>query len=204
MDTDRPYLCNDCMKSFKLKWHLKTHMQTCKGKEREFRPTCDKCERRFCSKRTLALNVKSNLLVENVATNLPVRFILQNTEWQFMKESNFLEKQCGKEFTRQGNLAQQRRTAHEGVKFPCGQCGKGFTTHGVLAIDRRAVHERVKFPCGQCGKELTDQGNLSRHRRTVHEGVKYPCGQCSKEFTSQEYLAKHKRAVHEGQEELFN
>ena len=61
MDTDRPYLCNDCMKSFKLKWHLKTHMQTCKGKETEFCPTCDKCERRFCSKRTLALNVKTCL-----------------------------------------------------------------------------------------------------------------------------------------------
>ena len=61
MDTDQPYLCNDCMKSFKLKWHLKTHMQTCKGKETEFCPTCDKCERRFCSKRTLALNVKTCL-----------------------------------------------------------------------------------------------------------------------------------------------
>ena len=36
------------------------------------------------------LTKESNLLVDNVATNLPVRVILQNTEWQFTKESNFL------------------------------------------------------------------------------------------------------------------
>ena len=36
------------------------------------------------------LTKESNLLVDNVATNLPVRVILQNTEGQFMKESNFL------------------------------------------------------------------------------------------------------------------
>ena len=36
------------------------------------------------------LTKESNLLVDNVATNLPVRVILQNTKGQFMKESNFL------------------------------------------------------------------------------------------------------------------
>ena len=36
------------------------------------------------------LTKESNLRVDNVATNLPVRVILQNTEGQFMKESHIL------------------------------------------------------------------------------------------------------------------
>ena len=37
-----------------------------------------------------------NFLVDNVAKNIPVKAMLQNTEEQFMKELNFLADNVGK------------------------------------------------------------------------------------------------------------
>ena len=76
------------------------------------------------------------MLAGYVAKYLQVRIILQNTEGQFIKESNIPCGQCGKQYTSQGSFAQHRRAVHEGIKFPFGQCGKQYTNSKKVYISR--------------------------------------------------------------------
>ena len=71
----------------------------------------------------------------------------------------------------------------QGIKYPYRQCGKQFSQNGNLAVHLRTKHEGVKYPCGQCGKKLSSKDYVTKHQRVVHEGVKYPCGQCCKQFS---------------------
>ena len=91
--------------------------------------------------------------------------------------------------TSKGDLAQQKRAVHEGVKYPCGQCDYQASSTGNLARHKRAVHEGVKYPCGQCGYHATLKLNLDHHKRAVHEGVIFPCRQRGHQSTSKGSLA---------------
>ena len=64
----------------------------------------------------------------------------------------------------------------KGIKYLCRQCGKQFSQKGNLAEHKRAVHEGAKYPCELCNHQATSKGNFAQHKRAVHEGVKYPSG----------------------------
>ena len=57
----------------------------------------------------------------------------------------------------------------EEIKNLCRQCGKQFSQKGKLAEHQRAVHEGVKYPCGQCDLQFSKKGSLARHHRSVHK-----------------------------------
>jgi DNA-directed RNA polymerase subunit RPC12/RpoP len=57
MDANKSFICEDCKKSFTLKWNLKAHAVNCKGFEKKEMITCEKCEGRFSSKRTLKVHI---------------------------------------------------------------------------------------------------------------------------------------------------
>ena len=76
-----------------------------------------------------------------------------------------------------GSLDKNRRSVHEGMKYPCGQCEYQATLKGNLDRHKRAVHQEIKYPCGQCEYQATQNEDLENHRRVGHEGMKYPSGQ---------------------------
>ncbi|NXR03262.1 ZFP1 protein, partial [Sagittarius serpentarius] len=45
--------------------------------------------------------------------------------------------QCGKTFTKKGNLANHQRAHAEGRGHCCGACGKGFAKRGELTKHQR-------------------------------------------------------------------
>ena len=47
------------------------------------------------------------------------------------------------------------------------------TTKGDLARQKTSFHEEVKYSCGQCDHKATSKGSLGQHKREVHEGVNY-------------------------------
>ena len=56
MDSNKSFICEDCKKSFTLKWNLKTHAKTCKGFGNQEMFFCYKCDNRFTSKKTLKVH----------------------------------------------------------------------------------------------------------------------------------------------------
>ena len=64
------------------------------------------------------------------------------------KESN-----SGQRFSNTSDLAHHQSPVHKEVKHPCKQCGHQFTSNGNLdrhisEVHKEAVHKRVKHPCG--------------------------------------------------------
>ena len=184
MDTDRPYFCNDCMKSFKLKWHLKTHMQTCKGKETDFCLTCDKCESRFSSKRTLAFHVK---------TCLPGKCYwceVCNTKFVLYKQLYDHKRKCHTSL--ECDYCDTTISSQKNMKRHVTKKHKGLTPSRARALEVNKVKlsKPVKsFKCDTCEKTFHDKSTLNRHKK-VHTFV---CKTCEKVFTSKDDLNKHTR-----------
>ena len=47
------------------------------------------------------------------------RMVLLDTKGNYMKESNILGGQCGKEYSQEGYLAEHQMIVHKGIKYPC-------------------------------------------------------------------------------------
>ncbi|XP_063735278.1 zinc finger protein 628 [Eleginops maclovinus] len=170
--SDHPFLCMDCGKSFRWSSRL-THHQRSHNNERPYR--CNDCPKAFKGSSALLYHQRSH-----------------------SGEKPYECQECGKAFKR-SSLLQVHQSVHTGVRtFLCPYCPLTFKWSSHYQYHLRQHTGECPYPCDTCPKAFKNSSSLRRHKN-VHLGLKpYTCSVCNKSFTQSTNLRQHMR-IHTGE-----
>ncbi|CAJ1062450.1 zinc finger protein 850 [Xyrichtys novacula] len=170
--SDHPFQCMDCGKSFRWSSRL-THHQRSHNNERPYR--CNLCPKAFKGSSALLYHQRSH-----------------------SGEKPYKCKDCGKAFKR-SSLLQVHQSVHTGVRtFLCPYCPLTFKWSSHYQYHLRQHTGECPYPCDTCPKAFKNSSSLRRHKN-VHLGLKpYTCSVCNKSFTQSTNLRQHMR-IHTGE-----
>ncbi|XP_050401958.2 oocyte zinc finger protein XlCOF7.1 [Patella vulgata] len=142
-DSDRPYVCMTCLKSFTRSHHLTRHEYTHSG-ERPF--ICSTCGKSFVRKHKLTVHIRSHT-----------------------GEKPYICGTCGKGFSSSEKRKLHDRT-HTGVKpYSCDSCEKCFTSSSQLKRHRLTHEKKQEFSCTICQKKFVSEYHLVNHKVKHHD-----------------------------------
>lgn len=170
--TDHPFQCLDCGKSFRWSSRLTHHLRS-HNNERPYR--CNLCPKAFKGSSALLYHQRSH-----------------------SGEKPYKCQDCGKAFKR-SSLLQVHQSVHTGVRtFLCPYCPLTFKWSSHYQYHLRQHTGECPYPCDTCPKAFKNSSSLRRHKN-VHLGLKpYTCTVCNKSFTQSTNLRQHMR-IHTGE-----
>ncbi|XP_058504443.1 zinc finger protein 91 [Solea solea] len=170
--SDHPFQCLDCGKSFRWSSRLTHHLRS-HNNERPYR--CNICPKAFKGSSALLYHQRSH-----------------------SGEKPYKCQDCGKAFKR-SSLLQVHQSVHTGVRtFLCPYCPLTFKWSSHYQYHLRQHTGECPYPCDTCPKAFKNSSSLRRHKN-VHLGLKpYTCTVCSKSFTQSTNLRQHMR-IHTGE-----
>nr|XP_019965597.1 PREDICTED: zinc finger protein 628 [Paralichthys olivaceus] len=170
--SEHPFQCLDCGKSFRWSSRL-THHQRSHNNERPYR--CNVCPKAFKGSSALLYHQRSH-----------------------SGEKPYKCQDCGRAFKR-SSLLQVHQSVHTGVRtFLCPYCPLTFKWSSHYQYHLRQHTGECPYPCDTCPKAFKNSSSLRRHKN-VHLGLKpYTCSVCNKSFTQSTNLRQHMR-IHTGE-----
>ena len=169
--------CEVCGKMFKWKGGLQLHLKVSHGQGvSNRRHKCEKCDLSF-------------------KFSHQVREHFEKEHRDNLKPEHLCPK-CGKEFLREGGLAQHIRLSHgPKIHVPCPHCPpkkkKKLYTKQSLYSHISAIHKR-KFRCPRCGNNYASKAMMVIHYRVTHLKYKqFKCRECNTKFAKRCYATKH-------------
>jgi len=169
---DRPFVCKECGKDFRILHNLHLHQRTHTG-ERDH--VCAKCGKAFAWPESLKRH--------------------QSTH---SSERPYSCAHCEKKFSHNQHLVRHLRVAHVKYecRFICTRCGKNCSSSYDLKVHEPWCRGERPHVCSYCDKTFAAARNLKQHER-VHTGERpYACTICDKSFQLSSYVKVHIRQVH--------
>ncbi|XP_052215350.1 histone-lysine N-methyltransferase PRDM9-like isoform X2 [Dreissena polymorpha] len=169
---ERPYKCEECGYSCKLRCHLKRHMRIHTG-ERPYK--CELCS--YVCKRSVDLNIHMRI---------------------HTGERPYKCEVCSKAFKHSGNLNKHMRT-HTGERpYKCEVCDNSCKTSDHLKIHMMIHTGEKPYKCEVCSYACKRSYDLKTHMR-IHTGERpYKCEECGNAFKESCDLKIHMR-IHTGE-----
>ncbi|CAG0888162.1 unnamed protein product [Darwinula stevensoni] len=161
----RPFECDICGKSFKVKYALERHL-LCHEQQQRFE--CGTCGKVFLKEGEL-----------------------RRHEVCHVEEKPFKCEECGRKFKRKHTLVVHHNVHSEVKPFECKFCRKSFKRKYELLYHQTSHSTEKLFKCDSCGKAFKQKGTLYHHRK-IHVDVKsFGCDLCDKAFRQKIDLARH-------------
>ncbi|XP_068087144.1 uncharacterized protein [Anabrus simplex] len=166
-ESDDPFACKKCARTFKTESKLDAHMRS---EHSEPGYSCNICHKRFAGRSTVIYHRRAH------TGERPHRCPA-----------------CGKTFVRPDTLRQHVRS-HTGERlFECTVCSKKCSTRSALNKHALSHKEQNDLFCAVCSKILSSKSELEEHSK-IHSGSRsFRCNNCRKSFRYQDSLNKHLR-----------
>lgn len=199
-ELDRPFVCEQCSRSFVRKSDMTKHMRTHDHNTGHICTVCDKKLSNEFSLRRHEKKVHENRKKYNCyeceKQFLSRDALEEHTRKLHTKEKPYKCEQCLRMFVWKQSYERHKKTHSEVHPFSCESCSGSFATQQILQKHLRETHNgRVKFYCRLCSMTFNRGPDLRRHMDShmkTTEGSKIcRCLKCREEFTTEKELEEH-------------
>ncbi|XP_077664681.1 zinc finger protein 783-like isoform X3 [Eretmochelys imbricata] len=194
---ERPHVCAECGKGFRLKKSLTMHQRS-HAKLGCYEPA--ECEKSFVYKQHLTMHPRIHTGGATYSSVECEESFKQNHHLKSHPRIQTADKpysaaKCTKSFSVKSPYRQHQKSHVRERPYKCNKCQECFSQKKGLLTHQRMHTGRSggSLMCTYCGKNFSHPSDLIRHQR-IHTGERpYQCTECTKSFTQKQHLLQHQK-----------
>ncbi|XP_066091571.1 zinc finger protein 343-like isoform X1 [Saccopteryx bilineata] len=190
---EKPYVCRQCGRGFKLKSHLLRHPGVHLSTMKPF--FCDECGQRFGDKSKVTIQQRTHSGEKPFVCLECGRGFAYKSCFRRHQQSHSVEKPLVCPEYGQGFGDKSALRTHSGEKpFVCLECGRGFAYKSCFRRHQQSHSVEEPLVCPEYGQGFGDKSALR-----THSGEKpFICPKCRRGFRNKSALKKHQK-THSGE-----